>query len=111
MKFRLLFRKYIYSRCVGQQIVKKCGNTENMHNCTELKCLDCSRAVCAYICNQYEKGDDDKRLYPVDPKRRGRVDQILYESGKTDNQIRAYAVSVFRTYKTVTSQADVQIKS
>ena len=34
-----------------------------------------SRAICAYIVNQY--GKDDK-LYPKDPKTRARVDQRMY---------------------------------
>lgn len=49
-----------------------------------------SRAIATYLCNQYEKGDDSNRLYPVEPKARGIVDQILYVSENTNDQIQAY---------------------
>ena len=55
--------------------------------------LHCSRAIASYLCNQYEKGDDSTRLYPVDPKARGLVDQIMYVSENTNDQIMAYTVS------------------
>jgi len=53
-----------------------------------------SRAIAAYLCNQYEEGDDSTRLYPIDPKARGIVDQVMYSSEVTYDQIQSYAVSI-----------------
>ena len=53
-----------------------------------------SRAISTYLCNQYEKGDDSTRLYPIDPKARGIVDQILYVSENTSETITKYLVRI-----------------
>ena len=46
-----------------------------------------SRAIATYLCNQYEKGDDKTRLYPVNPKARAIVDQVLYASESNEVSI------------------------
>ena len=62
-------------------------------------CILFSRAISTYICNQYEKGDDSTRLYPVDPRKRGLVDQMLYVSEHIDDVVKTYVVSGRSAYR------------
>lgn len=62
---------------------------------------DFSRAIIAYLANNYGKDDS---LYPKDPKKRGLVDQRLYfDIGTLYQRFADYFVSTKQTLNTVSN--------
>lgn len=54
-------------------------------------CLGESRAIAAYLVNQYGVQQGKQSLYPTDPQSRATIDQQLYISENTVEQVLSYA--------------------